>query len=303
MDDRISLHKLTVFETVVALGSVSRAAERLFVAQPVVTMHIRALEEQLGAELFVRGRRRMELTEAGRTMQRWTRDVLRRAGELSRELEGLADGSEGTVVLSTSMSLGCYDLPPLLARFRRKRPSVTVKVEIHDSARALVAVDRGDSDFGVIAAATSPTADGLDAERIGFCEMILVAAPDCDLPATIAGDELTTLAFVEGPSRQIVDRQLARQGIHERNIMIELGHPEAVKAVVASGLGVALLPSSSVETELARGDLRRIEIEDTEVGLPIFIARRSDKQLPKAQRDLADAIRAFLAGTARVRPA
>jgi DNA-binding transcriptional LysR family regulator len=296
MDDRISLHKLTVFETVVEVGSVSRAADRLFVAQPVVTAHIRTLEEQVGVELFVRGKRRMELTEAGRTMHRWASDVLRRSQELSRELSGLAEGSEGTIAISTSMSLGCYDLPPLLARFRMERPGVTIKVEIQDSARALAAVDHGDSDFAVIATATSPSADGLDAERIGFCEMILVAAPDCDLPPSIAVDELATLAFVEGPSRQIVDRQLARQGIHERNIMIELGHPEAVKAVVGSGLGVALLPRSSVQIELERGGLRRIEIDETDVGLPIYIAHRGDKQLPQAQRDLADAIRVFLAG-------
>jgi DNA-binding transcriptional LysR family regulator len=295
------LHKLTVFETVVELGNVSRAAEQLFVAQPVVTMHIRTLEEQVGAALFVRGRRRMELTEAGHTMHRWASDVLRRSHELARELAGLADGSEGTIVLSTSMSLGCYDLPPLLARFRMERPRVAVKVEIQDTARALLAVERADSDFAVIAAATSPTADGLDAERIGFCEMILIAAPDCDLPATIAVSELTTLAFVEGPSRQIVDRQLARQGIHERNIVIELGHPEAVKTVVASGLGVALLPYSSVATELTLGELRRIEIDGTEVGLPIYIARRGGKELPQAQRDLADAIRAFVGGATPVR--
>jgi DNA-binding transcriptional LysR family regulator len=301
VDDRISLHKLTVFETVVEFASVSRAAERLFVAQPVVTAHIRTLEEQVGVELFVRGKRRMELTEAGRTMHRWATDVLRRSHELSRELAGLADGTEGTIVISTSMSLGCYDLPPLLARFRMDRPGVTVKVEIQDSARAVAAVDHGDSDFAVIMTATSPSADGLDAERIGFCEMILVAAPDCDLPPSIAAAELATLAFVEGPSRAIVDRQLARQGIHERNIMIELGHPEAVKAVVGSGLGVALLPLSSVQVELERGDLRRIEIDETQVGLPIFIAHRGDKQLPQAQQDLADAIRVFLAGAAPAR--
>lgn len=294
MENRISLHKLVVFETVISVGSVSRAADRLFVAQPVVTMHIRTLEEKLGVQLFARAKRPMELTEGGHAVHRWATEVLRRSRELSRELGGLAEGSEGSIVLSTSMALGCYDLPPLLARFRREQPGVNLEVDIQESTQALAAVHSGETDFAVVAVETTPAVDGFATEQLGSCEMVLITDPDCELPSVIAVDELATLPFVEGPSRQRLDRQLARHGIRERNVAMELRHPEAVKAVVAGGLGVALLPRSAVRSELKRGELRELEIDGLRLGLPVYLAQRSDKELSQAQRDLIDEIRAYV---------
>src|SRR4051812_6364004 len=99
LDTRISLHKLEVFITVVELGSVSRAAERLYVAQPVVSAHIKSLEERVGAKLLQRRDNRMVLTEAGEVAYSWARDLLTRSREMQREVEGLIDGSRGTVTV------------------------------------------------------------------------------------------------------------------------------------------------------------------------------------------------------------
>ena len=104
LDTRITLYKLEVFDLVVELGSVSRAADQLFVSQPVVTAHIRSLEQRIGGRLFYRKGRQLVLTEAGRAVHAWARDVLTHTHELSRHLDGLSDGSRGSVVLGASMS-------------------------------------------------------------------------------------------------------------------------------------------------------------------------------------------------------
>jgi DNA-binding transcriptional LysR family regulator len=296
IDQRITLHKLEVFELVIELGGVSRAADRLFVAQPVVTAHIRSLEQRLGTDLFYREGGRMHLTEGGRAVHAWSSDLLRRTRELSRHLDGLSDGTQGSVVLGASMSVGSYSLPPLLSRFREERPLVDIVLNILDTEHAMADTEAGENDFAVVVVEGDPVSRGLRCEKLGDDELVVVAAPDgqpADSRITVA--ELATLSFVEAPQkllrRQFVDRQLQRIGIRDRKVSIQLGHPEAMKRATMAGLGVAVLFRSAVRTELATGHLREIEVEDVDLAGPVYLVHRKDKLFSAVHRELIDAIR------------
>jgi DNA-binding transcriptional LysR family regulator len=300
IDRRITLHKLEVFELVVELGGVSRAADRLYVAQPVVTAHIRSLEQRLGTTLFYREGGRMHLTEGGRSVHAWASDLLRRTRELSRHLDGLSDGSQGSVVLGASMSVGSYSLPPLLSRFREERPLVDIVLHILDTEHALADTEAGEHDFAVAVVEVDPGSRGLRAEKLGDDELVVVAAPDGDPPESrITVDQLAKLSFVEAPQkllrRQFVDHQLQRIGIRDRKVSIELGHPEAMKRATAAGLGVAVLFRSAVRSELASGELREIEVQDVHLSGPIYLVHRKDKLFSAVHRELIDAVRAEFA--------
>lgn len=303
VDTRITLHKLEVFELVVELGGVSRAADRLFVAQPVVTGHIRSLEQRLGTALFYRDGNRMHLTEPGREVHAWASDVLRRTRELSRHLAGLSDGTQGSVVLGASMSVGSYSLPPLLSRFRQERPGVDIVLNILDAEHAMADTEAGENDFAVVVVEADP-GRGLRAEKLGDDPLVLVAAPDAEPPSSrITVEELGALQFVEAPQkllrRQFVDRQLAQIGIAARQVAIELGHPEAMKRAVASGLGVAVMFRSAVQAELARGHLREIAVEGVELAGPVYLVSRKDKLFSAVHRDLIASMREHFATVAR----
>src|ERR1700760_5005074 len=84
-DNRITFQKLEILCLVVDLGGVTRAAEHLWVAQPVVTAHIRSLQERLGVTLFHREGRRTILTDAGQQVYQWAQDVLSRTEQMQRE--------------------------------------------------------------------------------------------------------------------------------------------------------------------------------------------------------------------------
>jgi DNA-binding transcriptional LysR family regulator len=302
IDTRITLHKLEVLDLVVELGGVSRAADRLYVSQPVVSAHLRSLEERLGTTLFYREGGRLHLTEGGRAVHAWARDVLRRTRELSRHLEGLSDGSQGSVVVGATMSVGSYSLPPLLSRFRRERPLVDITLNILDAEHALADTEAGENDFAVIVVDGDPATHGLRAEQIGREELVVVAAPDGEPAASsITVEQLAGLSFVEAQQklmrRQFVDRQLRRIGIRDRDIAIELGHPEAMKRATAAGLGVAVLFRSAVLPELAAGELREIEVEGVHLSGPVFLVHRKDKLFSAVHRDLMEAIRAHFVTT------
>jgi DNA-binding transcriptional LysR family regulator len=296
IDSRITLRKLEVLDLVVELGGVSRAADRLYVTQPVVTAHLRSLEERLGTTLFYREGGRMHLTEGGRAVHAWARDLLRRTRELDRHLDGLSDGSQGSVAVGATMSMGSYSLPIILSRFRAERPLVEITLNILDAEHALADTEAGENDFAVVVVDGDPGGRGLDAERLGEEELIVVAAPDGDPSGNrITVGELATLSFVEAPQklirRQFVDRQLQQIGITDRDVAIELGHPEAMKRATAAGRGVAVMFRSAVRAELASGDLREIEVDGVHLTGPVYLVHRKDKLFSAVHRDLMDAIR------------
>jgi DNA-binding transcriptional LysR family regulator len=296
LDTRITLYKLEVLDLVVELGSVSRAADQLYVSQPVVTAHIRSLEKRVGARLFYRQGRQLALTEAGRAVHSWARDVLTHTHELSRHLEGLSDGSRGSVVVGASMSIGSYVLPPILANFRRDRPLASIRCNISDSERETIATESGENDFAVVILDTEPASEGLEAEKLREEEFVLVVAPDSEpRGASVTIEELAELPFIESPSglvrRTLLDRQLKKLGIGKLNVIMELGHPEAMKRAAARGLGATLQFRGTVAADIDAGSLREVELTDATLGVPVFLVHRKDKFLSAVQRELMNRVR------------
>jgi LysR family transcriptional regulator, low CO2-responsive transcriptional regulator len=302
LDHRISLQKLEVFCLVTELGSVTRAAEQLIVAQPVVTAHIRSRGVRVGTPLLYRDGRRMRLTDAGEAVHAWAAETLARTRAMTRELTGLADGQRGTAVLAASMSLGSYVLPPLLIAFRRERAQAEITLHVSDPEGAIAAAEHGDADVAVVVAqGPGGAADQLEWEHLGATAVVLVAAPgsppggDRVTPADLA--DLPMIASPRGHVRRtLVDRQLAKAGAEPRNLVIELGHPEAMKRAARAGLGAALLFRDSVTEELARGELREIAIEGVTLSIPVFAVHRRGKRFTALQLDLLATLRGALAG-------
>ncbi len=302
IDRRISLHKLEVLCLVVELGGVGRAAEALFVAQPVVSAHIRSLEERLGTKLFYREGRRLHLTESGLVVHAWAEDVLARTRELDRHLAGLSEGSRGSVALGASMSLGSYRLPPVLTRFRRTHPEVELRLSIADTEHAIEDARAGALDFAIVVSDADPDGPGLETELLGHEELVLIAAPDAEpVAAEVAPAELAGLPFVEAPEgivrRRFVDRSLKDLGVEERDVVLEFGHPEAMKRAVRAGLGVSMLFRSAVAEELELGLLREVAIAGADVRIEVYLVHRKGKEFSPPHRELLGEVRAAFGGS------
>jgi DNA-binding transcriptional LysR family regulator len=299
LDTRISLQKLEIFCLVVELGGVGKAAEHLYVAQPVVSAHLRTLQDRLGAQLLYRDGRRMRLTDAGEAAYAWAKEVLSRSQEVVREIEGLTEGSAGGAVIAASMTVGSYVLPPILSRFRQTHPLARITLQVSDPEHALHQTETGVSDFAILATVEPIEPRLFAAEEIGTEELVLVAGADDDqVGERVMLDALGSLRYVCSPGglarRRLVETALRDIGVQQRDIVIELGHPEAMKQAAKDGLGVAVLFRSSVARELAEGSLRRVDIEGVRMPVPILLIRRSAKRLSPLQSQLADAIRGAL---------
>lgn len=308
IDLRLPLHKLEVLSLVVQLGGVGRAADQLMVAQPVVSSHIRSLEQRLGTKLFYRDGRQLHLTEAGRLVHAWAEDLLTRTRELDRHLSSLSDGVGGAVHFGASMSVGSYVLPGVLTEFQTRYPDADLRLSISDTEHAVEDTRAGVFDFAVVVTDDAPELPGMDCEQVGQDEIVLVAAPGSPPTGSRIGlDALSTLPFIEAPAgiirRTFVDKQLRERGVTERNIVLQLGHPEAMKRAARTGIGVTLVFRTAAQEELDRGQLREIEVEGASLLVPIVVVSRKGKSFSPLHRRLIEAIREALARNEVVRDA
>lgn len=287
-DPYLTLQKLEVFCVVAELQSVTRAADYLFVTQPVVTSHIRSLEDKLGTALVRREGRGIALTATGQRVYKWAQEVVTRTRELERELGGSTDLAPGQAVVGSSMSVGTYLLSQLICDFQVQRPDGQVHVSISNPQVALEATRTGACDFAVLIIAPTQNLDGLAVRPLWDEDLLLVSAPD----SRWVGDEarredISRLPFISTANstvmQQLEEGQLRANGIPSRRIVLNLGHPEAQKEAVRRDLGVCFFSKTAVERDLARGELRCVRTPGLALTLPLYLASREDKEFSAFQ--------------------
>lgn len=296
VDLRISLQKLDVFCTVVELNSITEAAQTLYLTQPVVSAHIKSLEQRVGATLFERQGRGLRLTEAGAEAHRWAQDTLQGFHRLHTRIDELQAGLSGAIRIGAGLSVGSYLLPGPLAAFQASHPHTRIRTENSTVEMALEGVSSGRLDFAFVALSEGVDSTALLATLVGHPSYaLLAAADDHTTPHSLTLASLPDLTFVAPPSglsiRRNQDIALAAHGIASREVALELGSAEAIKAAVRSGAGVALLWRSSALTEIQEGTLREVTILDADLHDSIYAVRHRTATLSRAQELAFDALR------------
>ncbi len=288
---QISLHKLEVFCAVAELGSLSKAADRLGIAQPVVSVHIKTISEKLGLQLFSRHGRGVQLTAEGERIFRWARDIVNRTMELERELNESEQGLVGQAVLAASMTVGSYVLPEILHTFCQNYPKGDISVHIATPLWIIDEIRTGNCDFGFSILDPRRDMDGLVTQKLYDEKLELVVSPNTPLPSPVLRpSDLEDLPFVTAqtgtPRREIEEDALSRHHIRRKKIIMELGHAEAIKQAVRAGAGAAYLQHSSIREELAAGSLVKVNVAQMDLTIPVFLVYRRYKKLSTFQTSL-----------------
>ncbi len=269
-------------------GSITRAAESLFITQPAVTGHIQALEKELGAPLFDRTGRGVQLTEAGLALLDHAKRSLAILDECKQVISDLGSGKGGKLIIGAGVTTSIFQLPKWLAKFRERKPEVEMIVRTGRSSEVVSMTLAREIDLGFV---TSPV-DNSDLRITGlFDEQIrLVAHPNWqhDGKSITELSQAPLILFGKNSGfRDYLDRTFADAGITP-NIRMESDSLEAIKSFVASGLGLSFLPMSAVEKEIAEGTLAVIE---TNFLPPLS---RKTSAIYRMDRYLSAAARAFL---------
>jgi predicted ATPase/DNA-binding transcriptional LysR family regulator len=291
--------RLRAFAAIARCGSISRAAEELYVSQPAVSKHLSSLEGELDRKLVTRGREGAALTPAGEVLAEF---VLRAEALLANAGRALAADEEaetGMLSVAASGVPGTYLLPELLVRFRDRFPGVAVDLDVTTSAGALELVRSHRVELGVVGGLTVPPE--LESEPLLDDEVVLVGAPSLGgrrlRPRDLEG--VTWVSREEGSAtRAAVETARWELGLHAVSTL-ELPSWEAVKLAVAKGSGIAAISRLAIELEVELGRLVILDVPRWHVTRTISLIRTRGVPLtPPAARFLAMVQEEYAAGSA-----
>lgn len=289
---RYTLKQIETFMEVARERSVSKAAERLFVTQPAVSMQIRQLEDAFGLPLIEPIGRNIRLTNAGEALLAQAIAAMGQFKDmeaLMAEHVGLKKGRIDLAVVTTAK----YFVPMLLVRFRKLFPSIDVQLKIVNRENVLGMLARNEADLVVMGRAPSH----LDCEATVFATnpLSIVAAPDHVLSRRkrLAFSALGDHCFVvreQGSGTRAAMERLFIEHNTPLNVVMEMPSNETIKQAVMVGMGLSFLSMRTVRHELAGGYIALVDVE----GLPQmghwYVTHLTGKKLSPA----AKAFKAFL---------
>lgn len=233
-----------------------RAAQRLAISQPPLSTNIQQLEASVGARLFTRNSKAVQLTEAGRAFVPQARALLEQAQQAARHARDVADGLAGSLQVGFVGTMLYRGLPGLLQRFQAQHPRLRLTLKELSSSDQLIELAHERLDLGFVHTTRVP----LGLSQIRVASQPFVAC----LPAghALAGHDRVPLAAFKGEPMACVSRGVSAD-YHERivalcteagftpEIRYELRHWLSVVSLVSQGLGVALVPQALQSSALA----------------------------------------------------
>jgi DNA-binding transcriptional LysR family regulator len=258
--------RLKVFLSVVKEGGFSRAARRLRQTQSSVSQAIAALEAEAGERLFIRSRRTVQLTQAGKVLCAHAGRALDELERAKESLWALRQVTVGTLALGTSDTLATYLLPPVFAAFRERFPGVELRLDNRPSPAIAAKVAAHELDLGLVSLPlpqSEPLEAGVqDLKQIGLvAQRDVVIAPAAHslasrrrlTPALLAAEPLVLLDRTTA-TRAYLDAHFRAAGCQPRVVM-EMSSVELLKKLVELGFGVSVVPEIAVHREVGDGSL------------------------------------------------
>ena len=282
----MDLRSIRYFIQIADLGSITRAAQHLGIAQPALSRHLRSLESELGTELLVRLPRGVRLTGAGRQFVDHCRRILRELGRAQDELRATIDVPQGRVILGLSPTIGPLVLPGIVERVTRQCPQIALKVVEGFSIQLYDALLAGRVDLGLL---TNPLPSRALKLTPLLSEPIVVLTPPAargtrrfyTLPELAKTPVISTEAI-----RSIVDEQVSRYGAR-LNIEAEIDAVEAIRRLLLRGLGPAVMPVSTFHDDIRAGAIAAFPIADANVHRILMLVQPAERKPSAAAEAIA----------------
>ena len=274
--------QLESFAAVVRLNSFTKAAEHLYISQPTISTHIRALEEELNMRLILRTTKSIEVTAEGQKLYEYAVNILQLRDRMMQECS--ADAKR-IIHLGASTIPSAYILPEVLPKFGGRHTNTFFVIHQSDSKGVLEGLTDGIFDVGLIGMETEK--ETLTCEP--FCEdrMVLIT-PVTERFLTmqrkgVSAVELLTqepviLREKGSGSKKSVDRFMEQMGISDEqlNISARVNDPEAIKNLVAQGLGISIISQRAAQNFLREKRLLAFNLPENTDSRKMYLAYRTD---------------------------
>ena len=300
----MDLRRLEIFLKVAELGSFSRAADALFLTQPTVSEHVRALEDELGVQLLDRLGRGTTPTKAGTLLLGYARRLLALSREARQAIEQFQGRVSGELVLGGSNIPGEYVLPALIGAFRLKYPDVSLSLRIGASRDVQEWVEQGHVEIGVVGAV--PSSRALESRPLMDDDLVLAVPPEHPWVSrkTVSVDDVKGEPLIlrerGSGSRETLESALKElgTGLEAFHVIGEIASTQAVKQAIRAGLGLSFVSRLAVEDECRARLLACVKVRDLNVTRAFHVVTHRDR----SRSPLAQAFLAFVESQPTERP-
>jgi DNA-binding transcriptional LysR family regulator len=290
----LNLDQLAAFVSVIDTGSFTAAAEKVGLTQPAVSLQVKLLEQRMGVRLIERVGRRAQPSPAGSELLTFARRVLSECALAEDAMLPFKDGAVGRVRIGSGGTASIHLLPRAIAAVKKRMPGMEIIVRIGNTDQLLRDLESNALDLAIV---TLPAVGrSLEAEPIYEDELLAVAPKGSKMPE--GGPDAaflsakTLMLYEGGNTRRETDAWFAAAGVSGKPAM-EFGSVEAIKELVAAGLGWSLLPALALKSG-STNQLVTSSVKPRLVRQLGMVARR-DKHLTKGLSEVMKALRAFKA--------
>lgn len=273
----MDIRQLKAFVAIAESGTFTAGAGRVHVTQAAISMQIRQLENETGAQLFVRAPRKVILTEAGERLLERAYVILREHDAALEEMAALTGAHKGRLRIGSASAMVSGDpLPQILRELKKTYANVEPSVASGTSEQLVQQVLAGEIDVAFVSLPVE--ARGVQTERLNEDYLVAIGSPRHSLAKqkvvsayALAGENLI-LGERGGNTRRLIDQFFAQTGVTPKVIM-ELSRLAAIKRMVEEDMGVGIVPLQSVSEEVEKGTLVRWWIEGAQINWQLGVAR------------------------------
>ncbi|HWB83228.1 MAG TPA: LysR family transcriptional regulator [Bryobacteraceae bacterium] len=258
----MDIRQLQIFHAVLESGSMTRAADKMFLSAAAVSVQMRNLSRELGVELFVKSGKRLLPTPSAVRLGQTTMHLVDVLAQIRRDFAPGADQDEHPLVISTGITPLIYRLGEPVRRFRRQFPRANIALRVNSTRQTVTAIQEQQADAGIVVLP-------FEATGVQFTPLYDEAMKVCLLPGAapvrngvVQITDLVKIPFIlyaraTTSTRAIIDRFLAELGV-ELQVAVELDDTEAIKKLVQLGFGASILPEHALAQPLP--DLQVVDI-------------------------------------------
>ena len=284
---KLNIETLKLFCDVVCLKGFTQAASANSITQSAVSQRLKALEKGFGVPLIERRGAELHLTKPGEAVYRGARRILGELREIEEHLQEIGGEGEGSVRVATIYSVGLYELDPFVKKFLKVHPGIGVQVEYSRANKIYQDVINGSIDLGIVAYPVNKP----QIRAIPFCEdeLVLICSPEhpFSVHESVSLKKLASqpfVAFQQGiPTRKALDEILKKHMV-SLTINAEFDNIELIKRAVEIGLGIAIVPSMTVKSEIQAGLLKALFLTEGPFLRPIAVVHRRGRSLSRAAK-------------------
>lgn len=288
----VTVRQLEIFNAVVETGQVTKAAQNLFITQSAVSLALNEMESQLGGVLFDRSGRRLELNDRGRFFLPLSREIVDKLEDLNSLMNEKDGQFAGTLKLVASSTIGNYVLPYLITAFKSLHPNVYFNLLVYNTKKAeKMILDRA-VDLGFIEGEVNN--ENIKVTNWFKDELILITRSTKDLESNRVCDVATDLKEYKFVMRedgsgtaQIFKTKLGKH-VTDLNVVMELGHTEAIKKAVEAGAGIGCLSNLTVCSAINRGWLQTITLKGVDMQRQLYVIQHKNKEKTRLMNKFLD---------------